>query len=60
MAYISEIDWQCNKHGCTRPATVEVRGVRNAPYGKWCKTHGETQRQTVEASEARQTTPPSQ
>lgn len=40
MAWLGEINWKCRE--CNRkPATVEMFGLRNESFGKFCKSCGE-------------------
>lgn len=39
MAWLREVQWACRECG-RKAATVELMGLRNESYGKFCKTCG--------------------
>lgn len=53
MAYLTPLS-RCygdSTGPCKRPATVEVKGLRNESYGKFCKPHGQKKLKVVLARE---------
>lgn len=46
MAYIASLS-RCHKSGCDKPATHEVKGLRNESWGKYCAPHSKTRLKEV-------------
>lgn len=52
MAYLKKLR-TCDQSNCGRTATVEVMGVANESFGKYCDSHGRAQLVLVTDVEAK-------